>query len=181
MTSGFTLMNSVTPVCSLRPNRNLSVQPKHTTRSHRFHHRKTNLPLIPDFCLLQLHSMILVLYQHHIRHAALLCDLRTNPFVSHVQKIPSCKLMSKGEREITSKINPSYRGRKREYSRGESSIIKDPRCLCSRGEMSHVFKRGKTCLVACFSSSSVVSFFCSDFLFPIFSQYPMQIQGEQDI
>jgi hypothetical protein len=145
VTSGFTLMNSVTPACSLRPNRNLSVQPKHTTRSHRFHHRKTNLPLIPDFCLLQLHSMILVLYQHHIRHAALLCDSRTNPFVSHVQKSPSWKLMPKGEREIISKLNPSYRGRKREYSGervsqlGESNIIKDPRCL--------VFKRRDvTCL-----------------------------------
>ena len=137
MTSGFTLMNSVTPVCSLWPNRNFSVQPKHTTRSHRFHHRKTNLPLIPDFCLLQLHSMILVLYQHHIRHAALLCDSRTNPFVSHVQKSPSWKLMSKGEREITSKLNHIYRGR--EYSREERVIIKDPRCL--------VFKRREvTCL-----------------------------------
>ena len=128
MTSGFTLMNLVTPVCSLRPNLNLSVQPKHTTRSHRFHHRKSNLPLFPDFYLLQLHSMILVLYQHHIRHAALLCDSRTNPFVSHVQKSPSWKLMSKVEREITSKLkreitsklNSSYRGRKREYSGGES-------------------------------------------------------------
>src|SRR3954462_6245921 len=146
-------MNSVTPVCSLRPNRNLSVQPKHTTRSHRFHHRKTNLPLIPDFCLLQLHSMILVLYQHHIRHAALLCDSRTNPFVSHVQKSPSWKLMSKGEREITSKLNPSYRGRKREYSGREKVISsKTPDAWCSRGEMSHVFKRGKTCLFASFSS-----------------------------
>ena len=72
------------------------------------------------FLLFQLHSMILVLYQHHIIHAALLCDSRTNPFVSHVQKSPSWKLMSKGEREITSKLNPSYRGRRREYSGGES-------------------------------------------------------------
>src|SRR3954469_3052423 len=111
-------MNSVTPVFFLRSNRNLSVQSKHTTRSHRFHHRKTNLPLIPGFCLLQLHSMILVLYQHHIRLAALLSDSRTNPFVSHDQKSPSWKLMSKGEREITSKL--SNRGRKREYSWGES-------------------------------------------------------------
>ena len=120
MTSVFSVMNSVTPVYCFRSNRILLVQPKHTTRSHRFHHRKTNLPLIPDFCLLQLHSMILVLYQHHIRHAALLYDSRTNPFVSHVHKSPSWKLMSKGEREITSKLNPSYRGRKREYSGGES-------------------------------------------------------------
>src|SRR4051812_36459931 len=131
-------MNSGTPACFLRSNRNLLVQPKHTTRSHRFHHRKTNLPLIPDFCLLQLHSMILVLCQHHIRHAALLCDSRTKPCVSHVQKSPSWKLMSKEEREITSKLNLSYRGRKREYSGGEN-IIKKPRCL--------VFKRRDvTCL-----------------------------------
>ena len=146
MTSGFTLMNSVTPVCSLRPNRNLSVQPKHTTRSHRFHHRKTNLPLIPDFCLLQLHSMILVLYQHHIRHAALLCDSRTNPFVSHVQKSPSWKLMSKGERERSHQSLILPIGGERENTQGErvsqlgeSNIIKDPRCL--------VFKRRDvTCL-----------------------------------
>ena len=51
---------------------------------------------------------------------------------------------------------------------------------CSRGEKLHVFKRGKTCsyliifdclhYLCCF-------FFCSDFLFPIFSQYPMQDSG----
>src|SRR4051812_15097872 len=75
-----------TPVCFLRSNQNLSVQPKKTTRSHRFHHRKTNLPLIPDFYLPQLHSMSIVLYQHHVTHVALLCDSRTNPFVSHDQK-----------------------------------------------------------------------------------------------
>ena len=45
--------------------------------------------------------------------------------------------MSKGEREITSKLNHIYRGR--EYSREERVIIKDPRCL--------VFKRREvTCL-----------------------------------
>src|SRR3954463_5219900 len=87
--------------------------------------------------------------------------------------------MSKGEREITSKLNLSYRGRKREYSGGEKVISSmTPDAWCSRGEMSHVFKRGKTCLFACFSSSSVdYIFYCSDFPFPIFSQYLMLDSG----
>ena len=91
--------------------------------------------------------------------------------------------MSKGEREITSKLNPSYRGRKREYSGGEKVISsKTPDAWCLRGEMSHVFKRGKTCLVACFSSSSVVSFFFALILFSLYSPIiHYKIQGEKDI
>ena len=48
--------------------------------------------------------------------------------------------------------------------------------------MSHVFKRGKTCLVACFSSSSVVSFFVALIFCSLSSpNIPYKIQGEQDI
>ena len=59
--------------------------------------------------------------------------------------------MSKGEREITSKLNHFYRGREntqgeRVLLQGERSITsKAPDAWCSRGEKSHVFKRGKTC------------------------------------
>ena len=37
--------------------------------------------------LIQLHSMNLVLYQHHIFLAALTCDSRTKPMWQHIQKI----------------------------------------------------------------------------------------------
>ena len=69
----------------------------------------------------------------------LLCSVTQGPNLVWItlQKISPWKLMSKGEREITSKLNHTYRGR--EYSRGERVIIKDPRCL--------VFKRREvTCL-----------------------------------
>ena len=49
MTSVFSAMNSVTPICYFRSNRILSVQPKHTTRCHQFHNRKNSLPLILCF------------------------------------------------------------------------------------------------------------------------------------
>ena len=137
MTSVFSVINSVAPACHFRSNRILFVKPKHTTRCHRFHYRKDILPLVSAFFLIQLHSMNLVLDQHPIQLAALLCDSRTKPIMTKIQKNPSWKLMSKGEREITSKLNHIYRGR--EYSRGERIIIKDPRCL--------VFKRREvTCL-----------------------------------
>ena len=130
-------MNSVTPGCLLRSNRTLSVPPKHQTWCYRFHCRKNILPLVSEFFLIQLHSMNLVLDQHPTQLAALFCDSRTKPIMTKIQKNPSWKLMSKGEREITSKLNHIYRGR--EYSREERVIIKDPRCL--------VFKRREvTCL-----------------------------------
>ena len=75
--------------------------------------------------------------------------------------------MSKGEREITSKLNHFYRGR--EYSGGET-----PDAWCSRGEKSHVFKRGKHVYVVapiCFGSDSVS-------LLSSIIQY--KIQGEKD-
>ena len=46
--------------------------------------------------------------------------------------------MSKGERELTSKLNHIERGR-------EVIASKAPDAWCSRGEKTHVFKRGKTC------------------------------------
>ena len=64
------------------------------------------------FLLIQLHSMNLVLYKHHIFIIALCCDSRIKPIHDKFQRereitslsSPSWKLMSKGEREITSKL-----------------------------------------------------------------------------
>ena len=55
------------------------------------------------FLLIQLHSMNLVLYKHHIFIIALFYVLRTKP-IRQIPENPSWKLMSKGEREITSKL-----------------------------------------------------------------------------
>ena len=123
MTSVFSVMDSVTPVCFLRSNRILLALVKYITRCHRFHYRTDILPLIPAFYLLQLHSVILVLYQHHIRLATLHCDSRTEPIFNNNPEEPFLEIDVKGgEREITSKLklNHFYRGRKREYSGGES-------------------------------------------------------------
>ena len=120
------------------------------------------------FLLIQLHSMNLVLYKHHIFIIALCCVSRTKP-IRQIPESPSWKLMSKGERELTSNLNHIKGG-----ERGITS--KAPDAWCSRGEKSRVFKRGKTFsyLIICISS---VSCLCSDFLFPIFSQYPMLDSG----
>ena len=64
------------------------------------------------FLLIQLHSMNLVLYKHHIFIIAFCCDSRIKPIHVKFQRereitslsSPSWKLMSKGEREITSKL-----------------------------------------------------------------------------
>ena len=65
----------------------------------------------------------------------LLCSVTqgSNPFVTKIQKIPSWKLMSKGEREITSKLiirereitSKAYHLQRRESTKGER-ILKDP-------------------------------------------------------
>ena len=144
MTSVFSVMNSVTPVCCFTSNRILSVQPKHTTRCPRFHCRKDNLPLDPAFFLLQLHSMILVLYQHHIQHATLLCDSRTKLICNKNPKVPFLGIDVKGGRErshqslIISIGGREYSGGK-SYSMRKKYHIKDPGFL--------VFKRREvTCL-----------------------------------
>ena len=149
MTSVLSVMKSVPPACHFRSHRNLSVLPKNTTRCYRSHYRKNYLPLTYVILLIQLHSMNLVLYQHHIFLAALICDSRTKPIVTTNPKGPSWNLMSKGEIEITSKIYHIYRERSHqnfiislggENTQEERVIFKDPRCL--------VFKRrDATCLL----------------------------------
>ena len=135
------VLNSASPIFSHRLNRNNSVPPKKKTGCYQFQYWENMLPFA-SFIFFQLHSMIFILYLHHVLHAALSCDSRTKPISLIRQKIPSWKLMSKGEREITSKLNHFYRGRETQDA------------WCSRGEKSHVFKKGKTCsyLFVCISS-----------------------------
>ena len=102
-------------------------------------------------------NVMLVEDKNHIFMSALCCDSRTKPVHDKFQKGPSWKLMSKGEREITSKLNTSYRGRKREYSGGErspggentqeESNSKGSQMLGVQEERCHMSSRGgrKTC------------------------------------
>ena len=108
----------------------LSVKPENISRCHRFHCREDNLPLVPAR-MLQLHSMILVLYQHHNLYASLLCDSRTKPILTHTPEDPFLEIDVKGGE------NTLKEGREESHA---------PDAWCSRGEKSHVFKRGKTCL-----------------------------------
>ena len=79
-----------------------SVQPKpfgateDKTRCHRFHYRKDSLPLVSAFFLIQLHSMILVLFQHHIQLATLFCDSRTKPIRDKNPEEPFLEIDVKG-------------------------------------------------------------------------------------
>ena len=70
--------------------------------------------------------MILILYQHHDLYAALLCDSRTKPIWLILQKIPSWKLMSKGERAKKGERRPQMLGVQEERShmslRGERHV-----------------------------------------------------------
>ena len=114
MTSVFSVMNSVTPVHCLRSNRNLSVQPKHKTWCHRFHYRKNILPFVPALLLIQLHSMNLVLYKHHIFIIALCCDSRTKPIHDKFQK-PFLEIDVKGGERDHIKAYHLERDHIREY------------------------------------------------------------------
>ena len=113
-----------------------SIRPVRPSSSQRKH-----LSLVSAFFLIQLHSMTPVLDQHPIQLAALFCDSRTKPIRTKIQKNPSWKLMSKGEREITSKLNHFYRGG--EYSGWESYHFKRPQMLGVQEERSHMSLRGE--------------------------------------
>ena len=112
------------------------------------------------FLLIQLHSMNLVLYKHHIFINALCCDSRIKPFLEidvkggerdhikayHLERSHQRGRVSppQGEKEIS---------RGREYS-SRKYFSRIPDAWCSRGEMPHVFLRGKTCsyVLICISS-----------------------------
>ena len=74
-----------------------------------------------------------------------------NPFVTNIQKSPSWKLMSKGEREITLKLNHFYRGRK--YAGAESNHQR-PQMLGVQEERCHMSSWGER----------HVHMFCCDYL-----------------
>ena len=156
MTSVFSAMNSVPLVCCFQSNRILLVQPKHTTRCHRFHCRKDSLPLVPAFFLIQLHSVNLILYKHHIFINAFSCDSRIEPFLEidvkggerdhikayHLEISHQRERVSppQGEKEIS---------RGREYS-SRKYFSRIPDAWCSRGEMPRVFLRGKDMFICAY-------------------------------
>ena len=169
MTSVFYAMNSVSPMCCFRSNQILSVQPKHTTRCHRFHNRKqivchlfyvsSNPAPLNESCPLTSITFYQVLY---------VVTQGSNPFTTnsrggerdHIFIKPFLEIDVKGgERDhikayhfresITfSGGERSFRGRERSPG-GENTSRKYfsriPDAWCSRGEMPHVFLRGKTC------------------------------------
>ena len=98
----------------------------------------------------------------------LLCSVTQgpNPFVTKIQKNPSWKLMSKGEREITSKLNHIHRGR--EYSRRESNH-QGPQMLGVQEERSHMSLRGERHVYVMFLIWSVLLWLC----FPTLFHYPI--------
>ena len=90
----FSLLNSASPIFSHRQDRNHSVAPKQKTRCYRFHNWAKFCHLHPPF----LSSTCITFYM-------LLCHVTQGPnlFTTN-SRSPSWKLMSKGEREITSKL-----------------------------------------------------------------------------
>ena len=106
-----------------------------------------------------------------------------NPFVTNIQKSPSWKLMSKGEREITSKLNHFYRGR--ENTQRERILHKEkevshrrPQMLGVQEERSHMSLRGEIHVyIWLFQLCFFVLIFCT----LSSPNIPYKIQGEQDI
>ena len=196
MTNVFSAMNSVSPIWCPRSVRIPSVQPKHPTRCHRSHYRKNTLPFFPALLRIQLHSMNLVLYKHHIFIIALCCDSRTKPIHDKFQKALLGNWCQRGrERSHQSLITliggERYTSTGKEISpRGERIlkkrvILKDPRCLAFKRRDATCLLEGKDMFICAYFIWALILHdfaFCSNFLFPIFSQYPMSmIQGEQDI
>ena len=99
----FSVMNSVSPNCHFRSNRIPSVLPKHATRCHRFRNRKNSLPHILYFFRSSSTQWILSSTSITVLFPALYWISRTKP-IRRIPESPSWKLMSKGEREITSKL-----------------------------------------------------------------------------
>ena len=110
--------------------------------------------------------MNLVLYKHHNFILCFVLNLKDQTYSTDSRKNLLGNWCQRGRK----RSHQSSRGR--EYSGGER-----PQMLGVQEERSHMSLRGgKTCsyLIVCIS---YVSFLCSDFLFPIFSQYPMLDSG----
>ena len=100
----------------------------------------------------------------------LLCFVTQGPnlFWLTIQKIPSWKLMSKGEREITSKLNHFKRGRVY-FKQGEiCNHIQRPVMLGVQEERSHMSLRGERHVMFLWSDMFLL-WFC----FPTFTHYPI--------
>ena len=152
-------MNSVSPICYSRPNRILLVQPKHTTRCHRFHNRKNSLPHI--LCFFRSSSTQWILSSISITLALLLCFVPQgpNPFVKKSRRTLLGNWCQRGRershqsllfRERSHLIWGERSFRERERSPGGENTSRKyfsriPDAWCSRGEMPHVFLMGKTC------------------------------------
>ena len=178
MKSVFLCVNSVSPTCNFRSNWIFSVPPKHTTRCHRLRNRKNSLPLVLYFFWSSSTQWILSSTSITVLSIALCWVSRTKP-IRRISESPSWKLMSKGEREITSNLitykGESIKGEK-EISRGrEYSRILD--AWCSRGEMSHAFLGERHV----FALSSI-HLYLSALIFCSLSSpnIPCKILGEQD-
>ena len=175
MTCVFSTMNSGSPVCCFRSNRILSVQPKHTTRCHRFHYRKNTLPFFSCFPLdpAPLNESC-PLQASHFYHCFVLC-LKDQTHSTNSRKSFLEIDVKGGERDhikayhlerdhIRERVYHLLKGerdpqREREIYRGREYLSRKyfsriPDAWCSRGEMPHVFLRRKTCsyVLVCISS-----------------------------
>ena len=160
-------MNLVPPVCCFLSNRILLVQLKHTTRCHRFHNRKNFLPHILCFFWSSSTQWILSSTSITFLSFSLCSDSRTKP-IRQIPENRSWKLMSKGGREITSKLNHFYRGR--EYSGRER-----PQMLGVQEERSHMSLRGERHVHIWLFAFALIFYSLSS------PSIPYKIQGEQDI
>ena len=131
--------------------------------------------------------MNFVLYKHHIFTNALCCDSRIKPIHDKFQK-PFLEIDVKGgDRDhIKAYHLERYHIREYHFHRGRKYSSRKyfsriPDAWCSRGEMPHVFLGERHVHMCLFASALFICFFelwfCSDFLFPIFSQYPMLDSG----
>ena len=166
-------MNSVTPICCFRSNRILSVQPKHTTRCHRLHNRKNSLPLTLCFFWSSSTQWILSSTSIPVTLVLYVVTQGSNPFTTNSRERERLHLyqallgnwcqrgrershQSLSFRERShQKIYHLLRERERERSPGGENtsrmyFSRIPDAWCSRGEMPHVFLRGKDMFVCAY-------------------------------
>ena len=168
MTSVFLCVNSVSTTCNFWSNRIFSVPPKCATRCHRLCNQKNSLPLVLHFFWSSSTQWILSSTSITILSSALCWISRTKP----IRRIPGKTFLEidvkGGERDHIKayhlershqreRVSPPQGekeiSRGREYS-SRKYFSRIPDAWCSRGEMPHVFLRGKTCsyVLICISS-----------------------------
>ena len=123
--------------------------------------------------------MNLVLYKHPSYLSALCCDSRTKPILTHTPEDPFLEIDVKGGERVHIKVESFKRGRVLQKGErmlqtgGEMNYM--PQMLGVQEERSHMSLEGKDMFML------FVCLLCSNFLFPIYSNIPYKIQGEQDI